>query len=103
MLGARADVAWTPRCRCRTQSPSGKVLGAHHLAESGCEPLVDGSWRHSGRVQREKVGRTNLLLVLLVDGIHGVLDGDALHAPCGDMQAQGEVKINFLDWWLGQV
>lgn len=40
----------------------------------------------------------DLLLVLLVDGIHGIFDGDTLQIPGGDLQAQGEVQVNLLDW-----
>lgn len=60
-------------------------------------------WQCNVTDQSGKTGAmgTDLLLVLLVDGIHGVLDSDALHAPCGDMQAQGEVQVNLLDRWLG--
>lgn len=62
--------------------------------------LGDNLTEQSGKAGAMK---TDLLLVLLVDGIHGILDSDALHAPCGDMQAQREVQVNLLDWWLGQV
>lgn len=60
-------------------------------------------WQDNVTGQSGKTGamRTDLLLVLLVDGIHGILDSDALHAPCGDMQAQRKVQVNLLDWWLG--
>lgn len=45
----------------------------------------------------------DLLLVLLVDGVHGVLDSDTLHATCDDFQAQREVQGDLLDWWVGEV
>jgi hypothetical protein len=45
---------------------------------------------------------THPLLECLVDGIHGILDSDALHVPCGDFQAQWKVQVNLLDWWRGQ-
>ena len=34
---------------------------------------------------------TNPLLVRLVDGIHGVLDGDTLEVACGNLHSQREV------------
>ena len=40
---------------------------------------------------------TDLLLELLVDGIAGVLDGDALHVAGGHFEAEGEVEVDFLD------
>lgn len=39
----------------------------------------------------------DLLLVLLVDGIQGILDGDTLQIPGGDLQTKGEVQVNLLD------
>lgn len=45
---------------------------------------------------------THPLLECLVDGIHGILDGDALHVPCSHFQTQGEVQVNLLDWWRSQ-
>lgn len=44
----------------------------------------------------------DLLLVLLVDGIQGILDGDTLQIPGGDLQAQGEVQVNLLDRWADE-
>lgn len=38
-----------------------------------------------GCVKGRESDCADLLLVLLVDGIHGILDSDALHAPCSDM------------------
>lgn len=46
---------------------------------------------------------TNPLLVGLVDSVHGVLDSNTLHAPCGDLEPQGEVQVNFLDRRVGEV
>jgi len=42
------------------------------------------------RTERWK-GDTYALLVLLVDGVQSVLDGDALHIPRGDLKAEREV------------
>lgn len=52
--------------------------------------------------QRRAATWTYPLLECLVDGIHGILDGDALHVPRSDFQAQREVQVNLLDWWRGQ-
>lgn len=41
--------------------------------------------------------KTHSLLVCLVDGIHGILDGDALEVARGDLHSQGEVEVNLLD------
>lgn len=38
-----------------------------------------------------------LLLELLVNSIHGILDGDALEIASGDRQAQWEDQVNLLD------
>lgn len=43
--------------------------------------------------------RTHLLFVLLVDRIHRILDCHSLQVPCRDLEAQGEVQVNFLDGW----
>lgn len=59
------------------------------------ENLDDDAWR----VRDDAY----LLLVLLVDGIERVLDGDALQIPGGDLQAQGEVQVNLLDRRLDEV
>lgn len=48
-------------------------------------------------------GRADLLLELLVDGVHGILDGDTLQIPGGDLQTQGEVQVNLLDWGSDEV
>ena len=37
------------------------------------------------------------LLILLVDRIQCVLDGNALEVPCRDLKAEGEVEVNLLD------
>lgn len=46
---------------------------------------------------------TDLLLELFVDGIQGILDGDTLQIPGGDLQAQGEVQVNLLDWGVDEL
>lgn len=45
----------------------------------------------------------DLLLELFVDGIQGILDGDTLQIPGGDLQTQGEVQVNLLDGWGDEV
>lgn len=52
---------------------------------------------------RRVFGATDLLLVLLVDGIHGILDSDAFHTTRDNFKAQGEVQGDLLDGWVGEV
>lgn len=40
------------------------------------------------------------LLELLVNGIHCILDGDSLEVSCRHLQAEREVQVDLLDWWL---
>lgn len=46
---------------------------------------------------------TDLLLVLLVNGIESILDGDTFQVSCGNFQTEREVQVNFLDRRLGQM
>jgi len=41
----------------------------------------------------------DLLLVLLVDCVEGIFDGDTFEVTCGDLKTQGEVEVDLLDWW----
>lgn len=44
------------------------------------------------------IGRkTHLVLVLLVDGVEGVLDGDAAHVAGRHVEPQWEVQVDLLD------
>ena len=46
---------------------------------------------------------TNPLLVSLVDGIHGVLDGDTLQIAGGNLHSQRKVQVNSLNRRFRQV
>jgi hypothetical protein len=43
-----------------------------------------------------------LLLELLVDGIHGIFDGDALEVASGHFETQGEPEVDLLDGWFAE-
>lgn len=46
--------------------------------------------------------KTDLLLVLLVNSIDSVLDGDAFQVACCNFQSQWKGKVDLLDQWLAQ-
>ena len=43
-----------------------------------------------------------LLLELLMDCIHCILDGNTLQVPCGDFEAKWEMQINLLERRVGE-
>jgi hypothetical protein len=53
-------------------------------------------------VERVPTSHAHLLLELLVDGIKRIFDSDTLEVASCDFEAEGEVKVNLLDWWGGE-
>lgn len=45
---------------------------------------------------------THSLLVCLVNGIHGILDGNTFQVSSCYLHTQGEVQVDSLDGWLRQ-
>lgn len=77
-------------------------MGARRLAIPGGGKSQRVTCR-TGRQARISQRETYLLLVLLVYGVHGVLDSHAFHGSCHNFEAQGEVQGDLLDWWVGEV
>lgn len=95
--GGRLTVSSTRLCPTRSQQ--GRVFPTRHPPGT-CQYHLEEIKGSGGR--REQNDSTYLLLELLVDGIKCILDCDSLQISGGDLEAQGEVQVNLLDWGVDE-